>query len=111
MTLQFKFPKPGKAKSPRLWKNKSGNIAIITALMMIPLTFALGMAYDYTMAQARQDQINGMADVATLAGVTPTQMANQYASISKPYSANLFLSQIATVNGVVNMQPDWDDCG
>ncbi|MEJ0065763.1 MAG: pilus assembly protein TadG-related protein [Caulobacteraceae bacterium] len=111
MTLQFKFPKLGKPKAPRLWKNKSGNIAIITALMMIPLTFALGMAYDYTMAQARQDQINGMADVATLAGVAPNQMANQYKSQSEPYSQNLFLSQIATVNGVINVQADWDHCG
>jgi Flp pilus assembly protein TadG len=111
MTLQFKIPKLGKPKALRLWKNKSGNIAMITALMMIPLTFALGMAYDYTMAQARQDQINGMADVATLAGVTPNQMANQYKTQSEPYSQNLFLSQIATVNGIVHMQPDWDHCG
>jgi Flp pilus assembly protein TadG len=110
MTLQFKLPKLGKPKALRLWKNKAGNIAIITALMMIPLTFALGMAYDYTMAEARQDQINGMADVATLAGVTPTQMAKSYAT-SQTFSANLFLSQIATVNGVVSMTPDWTTCG
>ena len=50
----------------RLWNNKAGNIAIITALMMIPLTFALGMAYDYTMASNRKDQIDGMADSAAL---------------------------------------------
>jgi len=69
MTLKFRLP----MRRP-LWNNKRGNIAIITALMMIPLTFAMGMAYDYTMAESRQDQINGMADVATLAGVTPTLM-------------------------------------
>ncbi|MFI4980040.1 MAG: TadE/TadG family type IV pilus assembly protein [Nevskiales bacterium] len=110
MTLQFKFPKLGGPKGLRLWNNKAGNIAIITALMMIPLTFALGMAYDYTMAEARQDQINGMADVATLAGVTPNQMANSYAT-AKAFSSNLFASQIATVNGVVNMSSDWATCG
>src|SRR5579872_569959 len=110
MTLQFKLPPFGRPKSLALWNNKAGNIAIITALMMIPLTFALGMAYDYTMAEARQDQINGMADVATLAGVTPTQMAKSYAT-SQTFSANLFLSQIATVNGVVSMTPDWTTCG
>jgi Flp pilus assembly protein TadG len=110
MTLQFKLPKLGKPGATRLWKSKRGNIAIITALMMIPLTFALGMAYDYTMAEARQDQINGMADVATLAGVTPNQMGNTY-TVSQTFSANLFLSQIATVNGVVTMSPDWVSCG
>jgi Flp pilus assembly protein TadG len=109
MTLQFRFPKPGKAKAPRLWKNKSGNIAIITALMMIPLTFALGMAYDYTMAEARQDQINGMADVATLAGVTPNEMGNTYTA-AQAFSDNLFMSQIATVNGVVSMSRSWTAC-
>src|ERR1700761_2237225 len=93
MTLQFKMPKLGKPKAPRLWNNKSGNIAIITALMMIPLTFALGMAYDYTMA-----------------GVTPNQMGNTY-TVSQAFSANLFMSQIATVNGVVTMSPDWVSCG
>jgi Flp pilus assembly protein TadG len=110
MTLQFKFPKLGGPKRLRLWNNKAGNIAIITALMMIPLTFALGMAYDYTMAESRQDQINGMADVATLAGVTPNQMGNPYL-VAKTFSSNLFASQIATVNGVVNMSPDWSGGG
>jgi Flp pilus assembly protein TadG len=110
MTLQFKFPKLGGRKGLRLWNNKAGNIAIITALMMIPLTFALGMAYDYTMAESRQDQINGMADVATLAGVTPNQMTNPYGT-AKTFSSNLFASQIATVNGVVGMSTDWVSCG
>ena len=45
--------------------------------MMIPLTVALGTAYDFTMAESRQDQIDGMADIATLAGVTPTEMATR----------------------------------
>ena len=110
MTLQFKIPKLGGPKGLRLWNNKAGNIAIITALVMIPLTFALGMAYDYTLAEARQDQIDGMADVATLAGVTPNQMGNNYTT-AQTFSANLFLSQIATVNGVVTMSPNWTSCG
>src|ERR1700742_799352 len=108
MTLQYKVPKLGKPKAPRLWKNKAGNIAIITALMMIPLTFALGMAYDFTMAESRQDQINGMADVATLGGVTPTMMAKDPVT-AKAYSKNLFLSQVATVNGVTYDPATIDD--
>jgi Flp pilus assembly protein TadG len=109
MTLQLKILKTG-AKPPRLWRNKRGNIAIITAVMMIPLTFALGMAYDFTMAESRQDQLNGMADVATLGGVTPTMMAKSYAT-AQSFSSNLLASQVATVNGVSNFTPDWTSGG
>jgi Flp pilus assembly protein TadG len=105
-----KFWKRGGAKGVRLWTSRRGNVALITAFMMIPLTVALGTAYDFTMAESRQDQIDGMADIATLAGVTPTQMALIYGTQSLPYSENLFQSQIATVSGVVNVTPTWDTC-
>jgi Flp pilus assembly protein TadG len=105
MSLQFK-PFKNDGTRLRLWRNKRGNIAIITAVMMIPLTFALGMAYDFTMAESRQDQINGMADVATLGGVTPGMMSKSYAT-AQSFSSNLLASQVATVSGVVNFTPDW----
>ena len=109
MTLQLKPSTPVGLRH-RLWRNKRGNIAIITALMMIPLTFALGMAYDFTMAESRQDQINGMADVATLGGVTPTMMAKSNAA-AQSFSENLFTSQLATVNGVTYNVSDIDMTG
>jgi Flp pilus assembly protein TadG len=83
----------------RLWTAKGGNIAVITALVMIPLTFALGMAFDFTLAQSRKDQIDGMADVAALGAVTPTMMTGSSAS-SKTLATSLFGGQIATVSGV-----------
>ena len=52
----------------------------MTALLIFPLTFALGLAYDYTMASNRKDQINGMADAATLGAVTPDMMAQPLAT-------------------------------
>jgi Flp pilus assembly protein TadG len=110
MTLQPKSSTRDGGPHRRFWRNRRGNIAIITAMMMIPLTFALGMAYDFTMAESRQDQIDGMADVATLGGVTPTMMGKSYAT-ALGVSQNLFQSQIAAVNGVVNMTPDWTSGG
>jgi hypothetical protein len=83
----------------KFWRSKRGNVALITAFMLIPLTVALGTAYDFTMAESRQDQIDGMADIATLGGVTPTMMGLSN-SAAAAYSKNLFLSQLATVNGV-----------
>src|SRR5580704_3555073 len=83
----------------KFWRSKQGNIALITAFMLIPLTVALGTAYDFTMAESRQDQIDGMADIATLGGVTPTMMGLSN-SAAAAYSKNLFVSQLATVNGV-----------
>ncbi|MEJ0065758.1 MAG: pilus assembly protein TadG-related protein [Caulobacteraceae bacterium] len=50
----------------RRWRHSGGSVAILTAILIVPLTFALGMAYDYTMASNRKDQIDGMADAAAL---------------------------------------------
>ena len=109
MTSLLKFWKRDGAKGAGLWNSRRGNVALITAFMMIPLTVALGTAYDFTMAESRQDQIDGMADIATLGGVTPDEMAMSYA-VAKPYSQNLFLSQIASVNGVTSVVPTWGAC-
>jgi hypothetical protein len=78
--------------------------------MIIPLTVALGTAYDFTMAQSRQDQINGMADIATLAGVTPTMMGQPYLT-ARAYSLKIFTSQLATVPGVTYSLGDIDMSG
>src|ERR1700679_2739777 len=104
MIRLFQFPKRGnpkrdKAKVKSLWRSKRGNVALITAFMIIPLTVALGTAYDFTMAESRQDQINGMADIATLAAVTPSMMG-QPNSTAQAYALKVFTSQIATVPGI-----------
>jgi hypothetical protein len=82
-----------------LWSSKGGNVAMITALLLIPICFALGMAYDFTMAQSRADQLNGMADIAALGGVTPTMMAANNGAAATT-SNTLFMSQANTVSGV-----------
>jgi len=99
MIRLLQFPKGDKAKGQGLWRSRRGNVALITAFMIIPLTVALGTAYDFTMAESRQDQIDGMADIATLAGVTPTMMGQPY-TIAEAYSLKIFTSQLATVPGV-----------
>jgi Flp pilus assembly protein TadG len=82
----------------RHWRHNRGTVAIVTALLIVPLTFALGLAYDYTMASDRKDQINGMADAAALGAVTPAMMM-QSSSTAKARSTSLFLDQVANVSG------------
>ena len=110
MTDLFRRSKRDGSKGWRLWNNRRGNVALITAFMLIPLTVALGTAYDFTMAESRQDQIDGMADIATLGGVTP-QMMGLSNTAAQAYSKNLFTSQLATVNGVTYNLSDIDTTG
>jgi Flp pilus assembly protein TadG len=85
-----------------LWRHKGGNIALITALVMIPLTFALGMAFDFTLSQSRKDQLQGVADAAALGGVTPAEMALSPAS-AQAQSTSLFNGQEISVAGVTGL--------
>ncbi|QUD90087.1 TadE/TadG family type IV pilus assembly protein [Phenylobacterium montanum] len=88
----------------RLATARRGNVAIITAFAMIPLLFALGMGVDYTMAKRRQDQINGYADAAALAGVTPNMMA-QNSTAAQTAASNMFSAQLSTI-GQVTYNPN-----
>jgi Flp pilus assembly protein TadG len=83
----------------RLWRENRGAMAIITALMMIPVLFAMGMAFDLTLAQSRKDKIQGYSDAAALGGVTPSMMTKTDAA-SVTQSTALFEGHLATLPGV-----------
>jgi Flp pilus assembly protein TadG len=80
-------------------RNDRGNIAIIAAFMLLPLTLAVGMGVDYTFASYRQDQIDGFADAAALAGVTPAMMTKTDAQAQAAVQA-VFDSQIASMPNI-----------
>ncbi|MFI4934689.1 MAG: TadE/TadG family type IV pilus assembly protein [Caulobacterales bacterium] len=84
---------------------KGGNVTIIVALIMVPLAFSMGMGIDYTMATRRRDQLNGFADSAALAAVTPAMMA-QPSTNAQTAARNMFLGQEATVTGVTYQPVD-----
>lgn len=85
----------------RLWSHRGGNIALITAMVLIPLTFALGMAFDFTLKESRQDKLDGIADAAALGAVTPAAMALTPGQAQKQAKA-LFAGQAALVAGVAS---------
>jgi len=91
------------------WRNKGGNIALITAFVMIPLTFALGMAFDFTLSQTRKDQLDGIADAAALGTVTPTEMALPCPTAAAQ-AVTLFNGQEATVAGVTGLSVATPGC-
>ncbi len=68
-------------------------------MVIAVLVFLAGMGVDYTLATRRQDQINGFADAAALAAVTPNMM-NQSSSNAQAAAQAMFLSQLATVSNV-----------
>ena len=80
-------------------RDRRGNVAIIVGLVLVPLIFAAGMGVDYTLANRRQDQINGIADAAALAAVTPNMMS-QSSDTAKAAAQAVFLSQIAQVPNI-----------
>jgi Flp pilus assembly protein TadG len=89
--LLSRFP-----KLRRFLTNKRGNVAIIAALTMLPISMAVGMGVDYTLATRKQDQINGIADGAALSAVTPTAMGEPF-NTAAASAKTMFLSQLATV--------------
>jgi Flp pilus assembly protein TadG len=80
-------------------RGRRGNVAVIVCFVMIPLIFTIGMGVDYTLATRRQEQINGYADAAALAAVTPAMMS-QNSDTAKAAALAVFQSQIATVPNI-----------
>lgn len=53
---------------PRLfWRDRSGNIAVVTALAMVPLITVIGAAIDYDRVSKAQSNLQQALDAATLA--------------------------------------------
>ncbi len=50
------------------WRNRSGNVALIFGIAVIPLVLAVGVAVDYSRAAGVHDHLQDIADAAALAG-------------------------------------------
>jgi Flp pilus assembly protein TadG len=83
----------------RFLRESKASVAVITAFAAIPMLFLIGAGVDYGMAIQKQAQMDGFADAAALAAVTPTMMA---ASTSAASSAaqNTFNAQAGAVTSI-----------
>jgi Flp pilus assembly protein TadG len=88
-----------RAQLRRLFRDSRGNVAMMFAASLFPLAFLIGMAIDYTMASDRQAQLNGFADAAALAAVTPSMMAQSDAN-AKTAATNTFNSQAQQLTSI-----------
>lgn len=59
----------------RFARDRKANIAVIFALMTVPIIFLLGMTLDYTQAARKREQLNAAADAAAIAAVRPAMLA------------------------------------
>jgi Flp pilus assembly protein TadG len=80
----------------RFCLDRSGNVAIIFALSIIPIIFLAGMGLDFAAATQKRVKLNAAADAAALAAVAPGMMNQPDASASS-MAQNMFTAQAATV--------------
>jgi len=84
----------------KLLNDKTGNIAMLTGLIMIPMTFALGMGIDYALAKQTQVKLQGVADSAVLAALTPTELTKSDADAQAAVQNLWNVQAPSAINGV-----------
>ena len=58
----------------RFARDRKANVAVITALTMVPIIFLLGMTLDFTQALRKKEQLDAAADAAAIAAVRPAML-------------------------------------
>jgi Flp pilus assembly protein TadG len=58
----------------RFVRDRKANVAVITALTMVPIIFLLGMTLDFTQAMRKKEQLDAAADAAAIAAVRPAML-------------------------------------
>lgn len=84
----------------KLWLSRRGNVALITAIALIPMVFAIGFGIDYSRAMRLRTRLNAAADAAALAGVSSPMMLGT-ASAAQTAATNMFTAQVAGLEGLV----------
>jgi Flp pilus assembly protein TadG len=77
----------------RFARDRKANVAIIFALMLVPIIFLLGMALDYTLALRKQEQLNAAADAAAIAAVRPAMLTQSDDSVVQATAAAVFAAK------------------
>jgi len=63
----------------KLWDDRSGNFGIMTAILMVPLLGAAGLALDFSQALALKTRLQGAADSAALGAIAESSAGVQKA--------------------------------
>jgi Flp pilus assembly protein TadG len=79
--------------------DRSGNVAIMFALSLVPIMLLTGMGLDFTSAANKRVLLNVAADAAALSAVTPAMMSQSVAN-AQTAAQNIFVAQASTVHGL-----------
>ncbi|MCK1711794.1 MULTISPECIES: pilus assembly protein TadG-related protein [unclassified Bradyrhizobium] len=77
----------------RFARDRKANVAIIFALMLVPIIFLLGMALDYTLALRQREQLNAAADAAAIAAVRPAMLTQTDSAVIKATAEAVFAAK------------------
>lgn len=77
----------------RFARDRKANIAIIFALMLVPIIFLLGMTLDYTQAVRKREQLDAAADAAAIAAVRPAMLTQTDATVVKATASAVFAAK------------------
>jgi Flp pilus assembly protein TadG len=80
-------------------RDRRGNVAMMYALALPVLMFAIGLAIDFTHAAQVRTQLNAAADAAVLAALTPSMM-QQSNTTAQTAATNMFNGQIAGITSL-----------
>ena len=83
----------------RFLRSRNGNIAVIFAVMMVPLIFLLGMTLDFTQALRKKEQLDAAADAAAIAAVRPAMLV-QTDAVAIATATAIFNSTAKSLTGL-----------
>ncbi len=83
-------------------RDRRANVAVITALTMVPIIFLLGMTLDFTQALRKKEQLDAAADAAAIAAVRPA-MLMQSDDVAKAAAQAIFLSTANRLTGLTSI--------
>jgi Flp pilus assembly protein TadG len=88
----------------RAWLNRfagdrKANVAVITALTMVPIVFLLGMTLDFTQALRKKQQLDAAADAAAIAAVRPA-MLTQSDAVAQDTAMAIFMAAAKSLSGL-----------
>jgi Flp pilus assembly protein TadG len=103
----FRSVRPGALLEPikRFGNERSGNVALLFGLALVPLTFLIGMAVDFSSAMQKKALLDAAADSAALAAVTPA-MLTQSDAVSITAAQNMFNAQASAISGLSYESPN-----
>jgi Flp pilus assembly protein TadG len=84
----------------RFARDRKANVAVISALAIVPIIFLLGMTIDFTQALRKKEQLDAAADAAAIAAVRPAMLMQTNPAVVTATAAAIFNSTANSLSGL-----------